>query len=108
VSQDLTRRQSSAPARQRRRPGRNLITFPRELRDAIPDLPTCVGRALELSEMDAHFSDTPVYGRRVHLRFTVCETGKLKGRFAVRVDLHPDAARGLAETLARVLEESPA
>ena len=75
------------------------MTFPRELREAIPDLPTCVGRVLELSSVAAATSDHPLFGARVSLKLGVRETGKLKGRFTVRVDLEVEAARALAETI---------
>ena len=83
----------------------NTIAFPRELRHAIPDLPTCVGRVLKLDSVNGKASDSPLYGRRVHLKLVVCETGKLKGKFVVGVDLLPEAARTLAETLARLAAE---
>jgi hypothetical protein len=77
----------------------NTMTFPRQLRDAIPDLPTCVGRMLEIASMDGDVSDLPLSGRRVRLRFTVKETGKLAGEFPVVVELQPAAARTLADNL---------
>src|SRR5262249_34242897 len=57
----------------------NLMTFPRGLRDAIPDMPTCVGRVLELSSMTGDAMLTFWGGRQVHLDLLVKETGKLKG-----------------------------
>ena len=75
------------------------MTFPRQLRDAIPDLPTYVGRMLEIASMDGDISEMPLAGTRVRLRFTVKETGKLAGEFPVILELQPDAARALADNL---------
>ena len=103
MSKEVARRE--LPAKPRFRLGRNYITFPRELRDAIPDLPTYVGRSLELSEMHGESSATALFGKRIHLRLTASETGKLKGRYPIRVDLDPEAARGLAATLIQLADE---
>jgi preprotein translocase subunit SecB len=81
------------------------MTFPRELRDAIPDLPTCLGRVLELSAISGATSDNPLYGPRVSLNLEVRETGKLQGQFTVRLDLEAEAAKGLAETILRLAEQ---
>ena len=90
-----------------RRPGlRNYVTFPRGLRDAIPDMPTCIGRVLELDSMEGKSSNTQPYGRRVNLKLLVKETGKLTGEFVVSVDLQPDAARELADTLTQLAEQA--
>jgi hypothetical protein len=78
---------------------RNYMTFPSELRNAIPDLPTYVGRALELSSTDGQASNTRLFGARVHLNLGLQETGKLKGRFTVRMDLEVEAARALAASI---------
>jgi hypothetical protein len=71
--------------------------FPRELRDAIPDLHG--GRELELDSIDGKPLNVPWLGPHVHLKLVVKETGKLSGRFVVLMDLQPDAARQLAATL---------
>lgn len=97
MSTELTR--TGVPVRRRGNKNRNTILFPRELRDAIPDLPTYTGRVLELESIDGTLSDTVPFGRRVHVKMVVTETGKLKGKFVVRLDLEADAARALAETL---------
>lgn len=78
------------------RAARNYVTFPRQLRDAIPDQELCAGRVLQLESADAVGLHSFFGQRRVGLRLEVCETGKLTGKFAVLVDLDPDAARGLA------------
>jgi hypothetical protein len=83
----------------------NTIAFPRELRDAIPDLPTCVGRVLKLDAINGKASNTELFGKRIHLSLAVRETGKLKGKFVVRIDLLPEAARTLAATLTRLAAE---
>ena len=79
-----------------RLPPSDHMTFPRELRDAIP--PTCGGRVLQLDSVTAGASRS-ILGERVNLRLLVKETGKLKGRYTVAVDLQADAARHLAAML---------
>jgi hypothetical protein len=83
----------------------NTIAFPRELREAIPDLPTCVGRVLKLHSVTGKSSSTALFGRRIHLKLVVRETGRLKGKFVVGIDLLPEAARTLAATLMRLAGE---
>jgi prephenate dehydrogenase len=83
----------------------STMTFPRALREAIPDLPTCVGRVLELSSVAGAVSHHPLFGPRVSLKLGVRETGKLKGQFTVRVDLEAEAAKALAETILRMAEQ---
>jgi hypothetical protein len=80
-----------------RLPRRNYMAFPRELREAIPDLHA--GRALELDSVDGQSSNTLLLGPLVQLKLLVKETGKLSGQFVVRMDLQPDAARRLATEL---------
>ena len=82
------------------------MTFPRELRKAIPDLPTYVGRTLELSGIEGTASNTQLFGSRVHLKLELRETGKLKGRFTVGMDIEPDAARALASALTELAERA--
>jgi hypothetical protein len=89
------------PARYRL-PASNTMAFPRELREAIPDLPTCVGRVLHLDSITADYSDTQLFGTRVHVSLRVRETGKLKGKYTVRMDLLPEAARQFGEALLRL------
>ena len=76
----------------------SLVTFPRALRDAISDVPTMGGRVLNLSTIDAAPSHT-FRGRRVQLRLTAEESGKLTGRFPILIDLDAAAARRLAAAL---------
>lgn len=83
----------------------NTIAFPRELRQAIPDLPTCVGRVLKLDSVNGQATNSALLGARVHLSLAVRETGRLKGKFVVRVDLLPEAALTLAATLTRLAAE---
>ena len=85
---------------------RNTMAFPRELREAIPDLPTYVGRVLELDSMSAQPSNTNVFGPRVHVKLVVKETGKLHGEFTVRVDLEVESARALAVTLTQLADQA--
>jgi len=84
----------------------NTMSFPSELREAIPVLPTYVGRVLKLDAMTGEHSNTSLFGPRVHLKLVVKETGKLTGEFVVRMDLEVDAARALAETLARLADQA--
>lgn len=98
----------SVPARARRRyvwMG-NTMGFPRELRDAIPDLPTCVGRVLQVDAINGDASHNELFGPRVNLKLVVKETGKLTGEFVIRLDLEPDAARALSQTLAELAERA--
>ena len=95
-------RKSRPPARRLLRP--NSMTFPRELRRAIPDLHA--GRMLELDSIDGGASHTPFFGPVVHLKLLVKETGKLTGEFLVRMDLQPDAARQMAATLMQLADRA--
>ena len=83
---------------------RNTMAFPRELRGAIPDLHA--GRVLELDAINGHASNTPLFGPLVQLKLVVKETGPLTGKFVVRMDLQPEAARKLAATLARLADKA--
>ena len=106
MSTELSR--TGPPARRRSWKNHNYILFPRELREAIPDLPTYTGRLLELESIDGGIVDNPLFGKSVNVKMVVTETGKLKGKFEVRLGLQPDAAKALAETLlqlAKRLEE---
>jgi len=82
----------------------NTMTFPQELRDAIPELHPCWGRCLELSSIDGDCQHN-LRGRRVGLKFLVQETGKLSGTFPVYADLDVEAARTLAATLLKLAEQ---
>jgi hypothetical protein len=77
----------------------NWVTFPRELRDAIPEFEPCLGRVLQLERADIGPTDSEWTGRGVSIRLTVCETGKLSGSFDVQVSLNIDAARALGDLL---------
>jgi hypothetical protein len=92
--------QKSNPVRRLAR--RNYMAFPRELREAIPDLHT--GRALELDSITGQSSNTFLFGPLVRLKLLVKETGKLSGQFIVRMDLQPDAARRLATELNKLAD----
>src|ERR1700691_3237664 len=96
---------ASVPA-PRRRINPNRILFPRNLREAIPDMPTCVGRELVVDSISGHPTRTPWFGDGVEVRIGAKETGKLKGEFVITVHLAPDAARGLAETLTRLADQA--
>lgn len=78
------------------------MAFPRELREAIPNLHA--GRALELDSIHGQSSNTFMLGPRVQLKLLVKETGKLTGQFIVRMDLQPDAARKLATELNKLAD----
>jgi hypothetical protein len=85
-------------------PRRNYMAFPRELRDAIPDLHA--GRSLELDSITGQSSNPIWRGPCVQLKLLVKETGNLTGRFVIRMDLQPDAARKLAAELTRLADEA--
>lgn len=82
------------------------MSFPRALRDAIPDLPTCAGRVLQVDAIHGDASHTRLCGPRVNLKLVVKETGRLKGEFVIRLDLDPEAARGLADTLRQLSDRA--
>jgi hypothetical protein len=90
----------------RRRPNPNRIFFPRALRDAIPDMPTCVGRDLVLDSMTGRGGNAAWLGPCVQLELLATETGKLTGQFPVKVSLSVEAARALAETLVKLAEQA--
>jgi hypothetical protein len=90
----------------RRLPLTNNVTFPRELRDAIPDCEPSAGRVLKLDSASAQAANTVEWGRRVQIKLEVCETGKLSGVFGVWVDMEAEAARALAETILGAVEQS--
>jgi hypothetical protein len=104
MGKEITRK--NAPARRRHLFIGNTISFPRELREAIPDLPTCLGRVLKVDAVNGDASNSRLFGPRVNLRVVVKETGKLKGEFVLRLDLEPEAARALAETLTQLAERA--
>jgi len=81
----------------------NIMFFPTELREAIPDLPTCLGRVLDLTSVDGQ---NPAMGPPVELKLLVRETGKLTGEFTVTVGLHVEAARAMAEMLNRLADQA--
>jgi len=111
MSGEIIRKKAAPPAPRLRR--RNYMTFPTELRNAIPDLPTYVGRSLELATTHGFASNTSLFGPAVHVELGIRETGRLTGRFTVRMDLEVVAARALAANLlelanrAEKLPESP-
>ncbi len=84
------------PALVRKREYPNNITFPRALRDAIPDHELSMGRVLKLATVDAQAAHTVQMGRRVQIKLHVCETGKLEGEFDVWIDIESEAAKAFA------------
>jgi hypothetical protein len=84
----------------------NWVTFPRELRDAIPESELCIGRVLQLEHADVAPTNTEFFGRRVAMKLTVCETGKLTGVFNVLVSLNIDAAKALGDLLLSAAENA--
>lgn len=104
MSKEVSRK--NLPARRWYLTPGNTMGFPRELRDAIPDLPTCVGRVLKVDAINGDASNTRLFGPRVNLKVVVKETGKLKGEFVIRLDLETDAARALAATLNELAERA--
>jgi hypothetical protein len=88
------------------RPLPNTVTFPRALRDAIPEHELCAGRALQLDSLDALPLHTAEFGRRVAMRLRAVETGKLTGQFNLLVDLDITAAKTLAQTLLDAVDQA--
>jgi hypothetical protein len=84
----------------------NWITFPRQLRDAIPDWELCGGRVLQLDSVDASATNSEWTGRRVAVRLRCCETGKLNGVFDISIDMNISAASALAEVLQTAAEQA--
>lgn len=101
MSSQLVRKR--VPARPILKAG-NTMAFPRQLREAIPDLHG--GRVLELDSINGMATHTLLFGRLVHLKLVVKETGKLSGKFVVGMALQVDAARQLAATLTRLADEA--
>jgi hypothetical protein len=102
MSTQLTRK--SVPAR-RGLLRRNTMAFPRELRQAIPDLHA--GRILELASINGRAPNFfSLFGPPVELKLVVKETGKLKGEFVVVMGLQIDAARKLAATLTELADQA--
>ena len=101
MSTELARKSVPGP---RRRIPRNTMAFPRELRGAIPDLHT--GRVLELDSINGHAANTRQFGPRVELKLMVAETGKLKGKFVIGMNLRVAAARQLAATLTQLADDA--
>jgi hypothetical protein len=84
----------------------NNVTFPRALREAIPDHEPSIGRCLKLDSVDAQPAHTVEWGRRVQVKLNVCETGKLHGVFDVWVDMELDAAKALASLIQTAAEQA--
>jgi len=90
----------------RRFPMLNTVTFPRTLREAIPEHELSAGRVLKLESVDAQGAHTVEWGRRVQVKMQTCETGKLTGVFDVWVDMDIEAARALAMLIQGAVEQS--
>ncbi len=88
------------------RPLPNWITFPRKLRDAIPNFEPCGGRVLQFDSIDTAATDSEWIGRRVTVKLRCCETGKLDGVFDVLVSLNISAAETLADVLRTAAEKA--
>ena len=86
--------------------GRNSMTFPQELRAAIPEEPGYSGRVLELDAVDGKIREIGVGSPVVHLDLRVQETGNLTGKFILWMDLQPSAARALAATLSQMADRA--
>lgn len=86
----------------------NMIIFPKELRDAIPDYG---GRALVFDSVTGATHNLPAaieelrgargfsVGPRARVQLVVHETGKLKGRYPVWMDLDTATMRALGQFL---------
>jgi hypothetical protein len=88
------------------RPLPNWITFPQNLRDAIPTFEPCGGRVLQIDSVDAGATNSAWTGARVAVKLRVCETGKLDGVFDIWIDLNINAAQAPAETLQTAAEQA--
>lgn len=88
----------------KRRHWPNTMFFPSELQQAIPNLPSCSGRVLELDAIHGEPVSTEWFGERVQVKLRVQETGKLTGKYDVLLDLQPEAARALAATLTELAD----
>ena len=84
----------------------NRLFLPRALREAIPDLPTCIGRDLELEALSGRVVNAFFTGKCVQLELLGAETGKLKGKFPLRVSLSVEAARVLAKSLNKLADQA--
>jgi hypothetical protein len=84
----------------------NWVTFPRELRNAIPESELCIGRVLQLEHANVAPTNTEWTGHRVAMKLTVCETGKLTGVFDVLVSLNIEAAKALGDLLRSAAENA--
>ena len=87
----------------KRTPG-NHMTFPSQLREAIP-APPIGGRVLQLDGLSGGHSHS-FLGTRVSLKLLVKETGKLKGKYTIVMDLQAEAARALAKTLTELADQA--
>jgi hypothetical protein len=96
---------SAAPGL-RRKLNPNRIFLPRALRDAIPDLPTCIGRDLVLEGLSGRVAETLFMGWSVQLELLAVGTGKLTGQLPVRISLSVEAARALAENLTKLADQA--
>lgn len=94
----------------------NTITFPKELRDAIPDY---APRALVFDSVSgAHYDGSQFSrllgvpyrgnGARTRLKLLVHETGKLKGQFDLLVDLDTETTRALGQYLIDLANQAEA
>jgi hypothetical protein len=95
----------------------NMIVFPRELRDAIPDYGA---RALVFDSVGGSHARSPVTlsgmigemvvdaGLRARLQFLVHETGKLDGKFTLLVDLDRETTRALGQFLIELADRAEA
>ena len=88
------------------RPIPNWITFPQNLRDAIPTFEPCRGRVLQLDSIDAGATENDWTGRRVVVKLRACETGKLDGVFDIVIDMNVSAAQALGEILRTAAEQA--
>jgi hypothetical protein len=97
-----------------RSPWPNTITFPKELRDAIPEYGP---RALVFDSISGSHYDGAAFsallGRppaqpsaRTKLNLLVHETGKLNGMFELYVDLDVETARALGKFLVDLADQA--
>jgi len=94
----------------------NTITFPKELREAIPHY---APRALVFDAISgAHYDSTAISnmmgrprsgnGERIRLQLLVHETGKLDGKFNLNADLDTETTRALGKFLIELADRADA
>jgi hypothetical protein len=95
------------------KPWPNTITFPKELRDAIPQyapralvFDSVTGAHYDGNQFSALIGRYRVEGARTRLKFQVHETGKLNGQFDLLVDMDVETTRALGKYLMDLADQA--